>query len=269
MNTVAMVAAPAAAGLTVAWLGHSTPLLIDGATFLVLAAAGLAIRASRHAVRAQNGEPSTSFSLRSDTLLWPLILGLCVFVLAGEVTNVARSFCSAARSARARLHSASSARSLQPASSPARWVAGRTTSDANRALRAAVVATILALALLTAGLAPTLWVFAAAWRVLGLTNGVLNTDVSTLVLSRTPESARGRVLANVNAMARGSALGAMTLGGVAGTLLGPRGTFVAAGGLSAVVGAALIVRIRRALGRSADAASAEPALEAAVKAGHP
>jgi predicted MFS family arabinose efflux permease len=82
--------------------------------------------------------------------------------------------------------------------------------------------------------------------------------VSTLLLNRTPDAARGRVLANVNAMARASALGAMALGGAAGTLLGPRATFVAAGALAAVVAGALVVRIRRVLSGSA-APISEPA----------
>jgi MFS family permease len=256
MNTVAMVAAPAAAGLSVAWLGYSAPLLIDGATFLVLAAAGLAVRASR-GVEAQPGaatESPTSFSLRSDALLWPLIVGLCVFVLAGEVTNVVEVFL-----LRGTLGASSAAFGLVGAGLAAGIVAGsliasRPTSDASRALRAAVVATGLAFAILTAGLAPTLAVFAVAWLVLGLMNGVLNADVSTLLLNRTPEAARGRVLANVSALARGSALGAMALGGAAGTVLGPRATFVAAGALSTVVAGALVVRIRRVLGGFAAAA---------------
>jgi predicted MFS family arabinose efflux permease len=251
MNTVAMVAAPAVAGLTVAWLGYSAPLLLDGATFLVLAAAGLAVRASRRVEvqPAESGEPAKAFSLRSDALLWPLIVGLCVFVLAGEVTNVVEVFL-----LRGTLGASSAAFGLVGAALAAgivvgSLIAGRTTSDANRALRAAVVATGLAIAILTAGLAPTLVVFAVAWLVLGLMNGVLNVDVSTLLLNRTPEAARGRVLANVNAMARGSTLGAMALGGAAGTLLGPRATFVAAGAVSTVVAGALVVRTRRVLSR--------------------
>jgi MFS family permease len=263
MNTVAMVAAPAAAGFAVGWVGYSTPLLIDGATFAVLAAAALSVRASRivqlePAAVTEHAEPATSFSLRSDALLWPLIVGLCVFVLAGEVTNVVEVFL-----VRRTLGASSAAFGLVGAALAAgivvgSLVAGRTTSDSRRALRAAVVAVGLALAIVTAGLAPTLAVFAVAWLILGLMNGVLNVDASTLLLNRTPESARGRALANVNAMARASALGAMTLGGVAGTLLGPRTTFVAAGALSAVVGGALVVRIRRVLGGSG-AAVAEPA----------
>jgi MFS family permease len=263
MNTVAMVAAPAAAGLAVAWVGYSTPLLIDGATFAVLAAAALAVRASRGAQLEPGGvtehaEPATSFSLRSDALLWPLIVGLCIFVLAGEVTNVVEVFL-----VRGTLGASSAAFGLIGAALAAgivvgSLVAGRTTSDSRRALRAAVAAAGLALAIVTAGLAPTLAVFAGAWLILGLMNGVLNVDASTLLLNRTPESARGRALANVNAMARASALGAMTLGGVAGTLLGPRTTFVAAGAVSAAVAAGLVVRIRRVLNGSA-AARLEPA----------
>lgn len=263
MNTVAMVAAPAAAGLTVAWLGYSAPLLIDGATFLVLAAAGLAVRASRRVearqdVAAEGAAPPTSFSLRSDALLWPLIVGLCVFVLAGEVTNVVEVFL-----LRGTLGASSAAFGLVGAALAAgivvgSLVAGRSTSDAGRALRSAVVAGGLALALVTAGLAPTISVFAITWLALGVLNGILNADVNTLLLSRTPEAARGRVLANVNAMARASALGAMALGGAAGTLLGPRTTFVAAGALAAVVAAALVVRIRRVLGGSG-APISEPA----------
>jgi MFS family permease len=263
LNTAAMVAAPAAAGLTVAWLGYSAPLLIDGATFLVLAAAGLAVRASR-GIEAQPGgttehaEPATSFSLRSDALLWPLIVGLCVFVLAGEVTNVVEVFL-----LRGTLGASSAAFGLVGAALAAGIVVGslavgRSTSDASRALRCAVASGGLALALITAGLAPTITVFAVAWLILGVLNGALNADVNTLLLNRTPEAARGRVLANVNAMARGSALGAMALGGATGTLLGPRSTFVAAGALGAVVAGALVVRIRHVLSGSTPPIS-EPA----------
>jgi predicted MFS family arabinose efflux permease len=122
--------------------------------------------------------------------------------------------------------------------------------DPLRAYRTCVAALTLAVGLLLAGLAPSLWVFAAAWAVVGVSNGIVNADASTLLLSRTPDASRGRVLANVNALVRGSALGAMALGGAAGTLLGPRPTFVAAGGLSVVVAALLLARIRRVVARA-------------------
>ena len=250
MTTVAMVAAPAAAGLAVASFGYSAPLLLDAATFVVLGAAGMAIRANRRleapgGVGADGAVTDRPFSIRSDALLWPLIAGLCVFVLAGEVTNVVEVFL-----VRSALGASIAVFGILGAVLAVGLVvgsllAGRERPAEGRALRAAVVAVILALAIIVAGLAPTLWVFAAAWLVLGVANGVLNTDVSTLVLSRTPEQARGRVLASVNALARASALGAMVLGGAAGTWVGPRATFVAAGALSMVVGLVLLARLRR------------------------
>jgi MFS family permease len=250
MSTIAMVAAPAVAGIAVASLGYSAPLLLDAATFLVLGVAGLAIRARRGrgsalGTEVERAEGGRSFSIRSDPLLWPLIVGLCVFVLAGEVTNVVEVFL-----LRGTLGASTAVFGLLGAVLAGGIVAGslaagRVATDERRALRTAAVAVVLALAIVVAGLAPALWLFALAWLTLGLANGILNADVNTLLLSRTPDSARGRVLANVNALARGCALGAMIVGGAAGTWLGPRTTFVAAGAASALVGLALVARIRR------------------------
>jgi predicted MFS family arabinose efflux permease len=129
-------------------------------------------------------------------------------------------------------------------------VVGRTASDASRARRVSVATIALALTIVCAGLAPTLWVFAAAWAVAGVSNGIVNADTSTVLLNRTPDRSRGRVLARVNGMVRGSALGAMALGGAAGSLLGPRATFVGAGAVSVALAIVLLVRVRHALAGS-------------------
>jgi MFS family permease len=126
-------------------------------------------------------------------------------------------------------------------------IAGKAASDAGRAVRAVTSAIAIGLLLVVAGVAPTLWIFGAAWAILGIGNGIVNADVSTLLLTRTPEHARGRAIASVNGMARGSSLGAMALGGLAGALLGARPTFVVAGALAAAVSTAVLVRIRRDL----------------------
>ena len=253
LNTVAGVAAPATAGLTVGVLGYGAPLLLDAATFLVLALAGIAIRATRGGGR--DAEPErvsgAEYSLRSDALLWPLVLGLCVLVLVGEVTNVVEVFLLrgtlGASPAAFGLVAAGLAGGLVVGS----LIAGRTASDASRARRAILAALTLALTIVVAGLAPALWVFAAAWAAVGVSNGIVNVDVGTVLLNRTPDAVRGRVLSRVNALIRGSSLGAMALGGALGTVLGPRGTFVGAGALMAIVAAALLVRLRSAFARAA------------------
>ena len=255
LSTVASVAAPAAAGLAVARLGYGAPLLLDAATFLVLAGAGLALRTRRRLARDEDAESdskasSDAFSLRSDPLLWPLLVGVCALVLVGEVTNVVEVFM-----VRGTLGASTLAFGLVTAVLAGgivlgSMVAGRNASDGARAQRVVVAALALAIALALGGLAPGIWLFAGLWAIVGVSNGFANVDASTLVLNRTPELSRGRVLASVNAMVRGSSLGALVLGGLAGTALGPRETFVASGTLMALFAVLLLVRIRGVLSNS-------------------
>jgi MFS family permease len=257
---LAAVAAPAAAGVAVGTIGSAPPLLVDAATFALLGGAALMIRTRRQLVRvdADGDGQQTAFSLRADSILWPLVVGVCALVLVGGVTNVVEVFL-----VRGNLRASSTAFGLLAGLVAAALVAGavaagRSASDAGRALRAAAAALVLALALVFGGLAPTVWVFALPWAILGVANGVLNADVSTLVLHRTPESYRGRVLARVNAMVRSSEITALALGGAAGSLLGPRTTFVVGGVLMTAVAVALLVRIRPQL--------ADPATSSTVRA---
>ena len=95
LSTLATVAAPAVAGVLAGTFGYGAPLLIDAATFAGLAAAALAIHATRRqsaADPATNAAPPAAFSLRKDALLWPLVLGVCALVLVGESTNVVEVF---------------------------------------------------------------------------------------------------------------------------------------------------------------------------------
>ena len=122
-------------------------------------------------------------------------------------------------------------------------LAGRNVPDSTRGPRTALAALALGLTILIAGLAPGIWIFAGAWALLGVANGFANVDASTLLLNRSPESHRGRVLAVVNGAVRGSSLVAMLLGGLAGSLLGPRWTFAIAGAGMAVVAVVLYRRL--------------------------
>ena len=253
LNTLAMVAAPAAAGIAVASLGTGAPLVIDAATVLVLAAAALAIRAARRApepATATGEAPEAPFRLRSDGLLWPLLLGVCALVFLGEATNVVEVFL-----LRGTLGAGPGTFGLVAAGLAVGLVVGSlavggTASDATRARRTVLTAFVLALLLVAGGLAPTLWLFALAWTALGVCNGMVNADVSTLLLGRTPETSRGRVLARVNAVVRCSSLGALALGGAAGSLLGARPAFVLAGALMAVAAVAVLLLIRPAIARA-------------------
>jgi MFS family permease len=256
LQTVAAVVAPAVAGLLVGVFGYGAPLLVDAATFLALVAAALGIRATRRHERQQEAEtaaaPAETFSLRRDTLLWPLLLGICALVLVGEATNVVEVFLLRGTLGAGNITFGLVAAALAAGVVVGSMLAGRPAADGVRARRVPLAALALAVLLGLGGLAPAIWVFAVAWALLGVANGYANVDGTTLLLGRTPDFCRGRVLATVNAMVRGSSLVAMVLGGLAGTLLGPRETFVAAGGLMAVASVVLLVRITRTL--SADSA---------------
>jgi MFS family permease len=251
LSTIASVAAPAVAGVLVGLFGYGAPLLVDAGTFLALVAAALAIRTRRSHERPGDAEapttPAETYSLRRDALLWPLLLGLCALVLVGEVTNVVEVFLLRGTLGAGNVTFGLVAAALAVGIVVGSVLAGRPAADHLRARRLAVAALVLGVTIGLAGLAPAIWVFAAAWAFLGVSNGYANVDGTTLVLGRTPDFCRGRVLATVNAMIRGSSLVAMVLGGLAGTLLGPRTTFVVAGALMTVVAVVLLVRITRTL----------------------
>src|SRR5581483_11882445 len=119
------------------------------------------------------------FTIRSDTLLWPLIVALCVLVLAGAITNVVEVFL-----VRGTLGAGPTAFGLVSGLFALAFVAGsvyggRAASDQTRAQRTIVAAFLLAVGLVGAGLAPTLAVFTIPWAFAGISNGLVNADVNT------------------------------------------------------------------------------------------
>jgi MFS family permease len=73
---------------------------------------------------------------------------------------------------------------------------------------------------------------------IGVGSGLLNAAAGALVVTRSVEAVRGRVLAALNGTVRSFSILAMLLGGLAGAVLGPRGTFVTCGIACAVAAAA-------------------------------
>jgi MFS family permease len=248
---LASVAAPAAAGIMVGLLGYGLPLLVDAATFVVLGAAAVAVRTLRApAARETDGvEPPTTFALASDALLRPLVVGICVLVLVGGTTNVVEVFLiRGSLGASATVFGLVSALFTTSLVGGALLAGSKSATDAARARRAALGALVIALGLTCAGVAPGILVFVLAFSVMGVANGALNADVSTLMLNRTPEAFRGRVLARVAAMVSTAEICSLAIGGAAGSLLGARGTFVVGGALMAAVAAGLLLRLRPQLG---------------------
>jgi MFS family permease len=86
----------------------------------------------------------------------------------------------------------------------------------------------------------------------GVGNGYAGTCLSTLVMARTPDAARGRVSAAANAVFGGAQGAALLLGGVVALVLSPRAIYAAGGLLGLTAAGLLAVRsVSRTPGRAA------------------
>jgi predicted MFS family arabinose efflux permease len=120
-----------------------------------------------------------------------------------------------------------------------------------RVAAGAVAATgLLAVAVQGMGLAlPALWLsfafFLACSFVGGLAHGLKNVMFRSLIHVRVPDRLHGRVFAAYNGIRNSAELGAFAAGGLLVTAIGPRGTLAYAGGLSALAGlVGLLVLLR-------------------------
>jgi MFS family permease len=125
------------------------------------------------------------------------------------------------------------------------WSSGRLRGD--RARSAAVVAGMAGIggSCVLMGLAGNFVTLMIGATTIGVASGMLNAATSSLVVTRSAEHVRGRVIAALNGTVRSFSILALLLGGAAGALLGPRGTFVTCGVACAVAAAVAGVLVAR------------------------
>lgn len=261
LSGLAMLVGSALGGLLVGWRGDRVALLVDAATFVGLGVVALAVRTRRRpdrlAVPTKRGRLAAGLTLMfDDDLLRILVPGLWLFILAAEAVNVVEVFLVTDE-----IGLGSSAYGVVLAfqgggAIAGAWLAGRIDGDARRAV-AVVLSTVgIGGSCVLMGLAGNVVVLVVGATGSGLSGGLLNSAVGTLVVTRSAEAVRGRVTAALNGSARACSIAALVLGGLAGQWLGPRGVFLAAGALCVLVAGLTGVR----LGRSA--AGKDSAVEA-------
>jgi MFS family permease len=81
----------------------------------------------------------------------------------------------------------------------------------------------------TFAVAPTVAILVPLSVLGGVGNGYAGTCLSTLLMLRTPDSARGRVSAAANAVFGGAQGASLLLGGVVAVVLSPRAIYAVAG----------------------------------------
>jgi len=240
LNVLVLVGAPAAGGVLAGAFGTGVAVALDAATYVVVTIAAALIRTRRVPARSSAADEASrardGFAiLRADRVLAPLLAGVAVVILLVGMVDVVLVYL-----VRETLHAGGVWYGVVEASWMAGMVGGAVGAGRVGTERGQVRATIAGAAVACAGLAafavaPVVAILVPISILGGIGNGYAGTCLSTLVMTRTPDSARGRVSAAANAVF-GAAQGvSLLLGGAVAIVLSPRAIYAVAGllGLSA------------------------------------
>ena len=245
---VATLAGSGLGGVLVGWSPRGA-LLVDASTFVGLAVVARLVRTRRRpepgAVRERGAMTAGLRSIFADDLLRILVPALWVFILVGEAVNVVEVLLitdeiGLGPTGYGVVLAAQGAGAIAGA-----WITGRLKGDRPRAHAVLVGMAGIGISCVLMGLARDVVVLTIGAVTIGLASGMLNAAVSTLLVTRTAEHKRGRVIAALGGTARASSLLALLLGGVAGALLGTRPTFITAGALAALAAVVACVPLVR------------------------
>ncbi len=235
LSVLVLVGAPAVGGLLAGAFGTGVPLALDAATFGVVTAAAALIRTRRVPERvptADGASPARSSGfaiLRADPVLAPLLAGVALVVLLVGMADVVLVYL-----VRDTLHAGGVWYGVAQASWMAGMVAGALGSARVGTEHGQVRATLAGAALACAGVAgfavaPAVGILVPLSVLGGIGNGYAATCLSTLLMTRTPDSARGRVSATAGAVFGGAQGASLLLGGAVAVVLSPRAIYAVAG----------------------------------------
>ena len=254
LSVLALVGAPAVGGLLAGAFGTGLPVALDVATYVVVTVAAVLVRTRRVPERAPAADgPSRLRSgfaiLRADSLLAPLLAGVALVVLLVGMVDVVLVYL-----VRETLHAGGVWYGVTEASWMAGMVAGALGAARVGTEHGRIRATIGGAALACAGVAgfavaPVVGILLPLSVLGGVGNGFAGACLSTLVVARTPDRARGRVSAAANAVLGGAQGASLMLGGLAAIVLSPRAIYALAGLLGLSAAGALAVTSTRGVER--------------------
>lgn len=184
--------------------------------------------------------------IRTDGVLGPLLAGLLVLVVCVEGVNVVEVFLARDSLGATPEQYGFTEFAFAGGAVLGAVLAGRIVSSRIRLCAVILGFGLASVSLVGSGLAPNFWVYLAACLAVGLTVSLGNAANGALMMERVADAERGRVASVLGGTTRAASLVALTLGGLAGTWLGPRPTFVAAGlGGAAVAVVLLVWAVRR------------------------
>ena len=230
----------ALSGVLVELTSVGTALLLDAASFVVMAAAVLALRTERiPEAHAEGAEPSLWLGfarIRQDALLLVSVVGLALAVLAIVIVNVAEVFFVLDD-----IGAGPAAYGLITALWPAAgilggWWAGRLVGERYlfRAIAASTV--VMGVALAMSGAVVSLVAVGLGWLLGGAAGAVQRVAINSLIRARTDDAERGRVFAAAGAVFQAGNLVGLAVGAGVVALIGARQSLLLSGALTALVG---------------------------------
>lgn len=237
---VGAVAGPFAAGSLTAALGTRSAMLVDAATFVVIAFAAATLRARRPGTvnvgERRRGEARAGFTfVGRDRLLRLTIGAMAAMIVFAAMDNVAEVFFATdvldAGSVGYGALATAWLVGMVGGATAARWLAPDRLAPA--ALGAAVIG---GAALIVAASFPSFELAVAMFVMGGVANGVETVSIRSLIHKRAPERLHGRVFAAYAGLAMTAQIGATAAGGAVTTLVGARETLLIGGIGTAVVG---------------------------------
>ena len=245
---VGMTAGPLMGGLFAgAGLGRAA-LLLDTASFVIVLAAALSLKARRHPAQAVAGPGSAgshdqgrgrdglTYIARDQTLAPTLTVALAS-LLFFSVSMTAELFF-----AKDVLHAGDAGYGLLLTGWTVGMVAGasvlaRRIPSTLLATGALAAVAIQGAGLFGAALSSVLALAVAGFALGGVAHGVKNVALRTLIHQRVPESLRGRAYSAYNAARNAAELGALVAGGVLVGAIGARAALLIAGAVPLAIGA--------------------------------
>lgn len=257
VQAFAGIAGPFVGGFLVAWYGFHVPLVLDAASFLVLALIPLLLRVDRVPDRAATAGSSKSEALAgirlilSNPMLRSILALVTCFILAlGAINVVEIYFITTALHAGARGYGLLGA-SMGIGMLVTAACSGRLAMRFTRPERLFVAGCVgLSVGLLAFGLTSELWEAVVLLLFCGAANALVNVNAMVLVTRSSTDAIRGRVFSAIQGTVSAAQIGALAIGGLLLLEFAPRPIILVGAGASAVALACTVGPVLRA-GRSA------------------
>ena len=245
-----MTAGPLIGGVLAGFGGTDVAMLVNAASFGVVALAALVLSARRHPAGVPEGDEPDRARDGIAYLFRDRTLALAMSVLFVTLLFMTASVTAEVFFLKEDLDVSDAVYGLVFGAWTVGMVVGALVVSRRVPRRALALGVLVATLVQGAGLGlPTAWLVvpfgAAMWLLGGVGHGTKNTLARTLIQERVPDRLHGRAFAAYNGMRNGAELVALGCGGLLVTLIGGRTTLALAGGVSVVVALVGLALYRR------------------------